>query len=774
MHILQLLPTLDVGGVERGVIDLTKGLLRRGHRVTIISAGGALVESLTRLGAAHLTLPVHRKSPWSIWKTIPLVCRFIEETGIDVIHARSRVPAWIGYWASRRTRKPFVTTCHGFYAPHSASSVMTWGRTVVVPSQALGRYLIDRFHVPPERLRVIPRGVDLSEFHVAAPQPRDGRSWRIGLIGRLSTIKGHDVAIRALHQLVRGRSFDAPRPRAGLAQDSRDVRLCVVGDAPAHKPHIRSALEQLARSLQVEGAIEWLGTRHDVPEVLRSLDVVIVPSVYPESFGRTVIEAQAVGIPVVASRVGALPDIIEEGATGLLVEPGNPTALAAAIERLLSDDVLRRHLSQTARVRVEQRFGLEQMIDGYEAVYRDCVTNPRVVIWKLSAMGDFVLATPSLRTIRRRFPTSHISVVVGRTLGELAACCPYVNEVILYDPKPRDPSIPVRLGLRPRSPSLRMSPLRWLHWTRRVQAARRVIQRVRQGAFDLSIDLQNSRLTHLMAWLSDVLKRLGYDRRWGWCLTQRVNLPRRPLDPVAHQFELLRAADLPAVPGAAQAGITPDGAALELWPSEAHERAVSRLLAERQLDLQKPLIGLHPGGSARWRTKRWPVDRWAVLCDRLADAGMQVVITGSASEQPLIEALRRVTRSTPVVVAGRTSVLELACLIRRCAVFVTHDSAPLHLAVAMGRPTVTLFGPTDPKRHVPPSPLVRVLSKKVFCSPCYSPRCRTITHACMNRISVDEVFQAVIDLLGNAECGMRYAEFKDTTPHPELRTPNPG
>ncbi|MBI4354775.1 MAG: lipopolysaccharide heptosyltransferase II, partial [Candidatus Omnitrophica bacterium] len=618
-----------------------------------------------------------------------------EEDGIDVIHARSRVPAWIGYWASRRTRKPFVTTCHGFYAPHPASSVMMWGRVVVVPSQALGRYLIDRFGVPPERLRVIPRGVDLSEFtpppnHLVGGQPHEARPWRIGLIGRLSTIKGHDVALRALHQLVQNR----------LA-----VRLCVVGDAPSHKPHIRSALEQMSRSLQIDHAIEWLGMRHDIPEVLRSLDLVIVPSVYPESFGRTVIEAQAVGVPVVASRLGALADIIEEGETGLLVEPGNPTALAAAVTRLLSDDALRRRLSQSARSRVEQRFSLEQMVEGYEAVYQDCVTNPRVVVWKLSAMGDFVLAAPSLRTIRRRFPTSHISIVVGRELRELAAHCPYVNEVILYHPKPRD-------------------------WSR--QVVRRLVRRVRQGAFDLSIDLQNSRLTHLMAWSSGVLRRLGYDRRGGWCLTQRVPLPKAAMDPIAHQFELLRAAD-----------ITPDGTNLEVWPTDADEQAASRLLAEQQLDSRKPLIGLHPGGSVRWHTKRWPQERWAALCDRLADAGMQVVITGSASEQPLIEALRRLTRSNPAIVAGRTSLLELACLIRRCAVFVTHDSAPLHLAVAMGRPTVALFGPTDARRHAPPSPLVRALSKKVFCSPCYSPRCRTITHACMTRLSVDEVFDAV-------------------------------
>jgi lipopolysaccharide heptosyltransferase II len=694
MHILQLVPTLDVGGVERGVLDLTKGLLARGHRVTVASAGGELVEPLTQLGAAHHILPVHRKSLRSMWRAVPALCRVIEDAGIEVIHARSRVPAWIGYVASRRTRRPFVTTCHGFYAPHPASLVMAWGRLVVVPSQALGRYVIDQFHVPPERLRVIPRGVDLSEFQFAhKPLPTD-RPWRLGLIGRLSALKGHEIAIHALHQLIQRR---------------HPARLCLIGEAPASKPHIRSGLEHLAHSLGLADLIDWEGTRRDIPEVLRTLDVVIVPSVYPESFGRTVIEAQAAGVPVVASRLGALAEIVEEETTGLLVPPGDAGALAAAIARLIGDEPLRRRLVQAARERVEQRFRLEGMVDGYEAVYRDCVANPRVAIWKLSAMGDFVLATPSLRAIRRRFPTSHISVVVGQTLGGLAARCPYVNDVICYDPKPRD-------------------------WTR--AAARKVIRRVRQGAFDVSIDLQNSRLTHLMAWASDIPTRLGYDRRWGFCLSQRVRLPRVGMDPVSHQFELLRAA-----------GIQPDGTNLELWPTEQDEQTAHRLMAALRLDSRKPLVGLHPGGSARWRTKRWAPARWAALCDRLADAGAQVVITGSASEQPLVDAVRQVTASAPALVVGRTSLMELAALIRRCAVFVTHDSAPLHVAVAMGRPTVALFGPTDSARHTPPSPLVHVMSKKVFCSPCYSPRCRTITHACMERISVEEVFDAIQQLL---------------------------
>src|SRR5438552_12599452 len=102
MHILQLLPRLEVGGVERGVVDLSAGLVRRGHRVTVISSGGALVEPLLRTGAMHYTLPVEKKSLGSILHCIPAVAQIIEETGIDLVHARSRVPGWIGYAAARR------------------------------------------------------------------------------------------------------------------------------------------------------------------------------------------------------------------------------------------------------------------------------------------------------------------------------------------------------------------------------------------------------------------------------------------------------------------------------------------------------------------------------------------------------------------------------------------------------------------------------------------------------------------------------------------------
>src|SRR3989338_878135 len=157
MHVLQLLPALEVGGVERGVLDLAKGLIARGHRVSVVSSGGPRVERLTALGAAHYQLPVHKKSLVSMGACVPALTQLIRERGVDVVHARSRIPAWVGFFAARRAQRPFITTAHGLYAPHPASRVMAWGRLVIAHSASLGTYLVEHFKLPKWRLRGIPR-----------------------------------------------------------------------------------------------------------------------------------------------------------------------------------------------------------------------------------------------------------------------------------------------------------------------------------------------------------------------------------------------------------------------------------------------------------------------------------------------------------------------------------------------------------------------------------------------------------------------------------------
>ena len=695
MHVLQLLPSLTVGGVERGVLDLAKGLIARGNRVSVVSSGGPLVKPITELGAMHYQLPVHNKSPLTMLLCIPAVTQIIHTTGVDLVHARSRIPAWIGIAASRISQRPFVTTAHGFYRPHIISRVMVRGRLVIAPSAALAAYLTENFRLPKERIRIVPRGVDLDTFRLKPPTRRDG-PWRIGLFSRLSAIKGHEVALRACAQLI---------------QRGIPVTLCIAGDPP--ESPTRRALELLAEELNLQKSIEWLGIRHDMHQLLESVECVVVPSTYPESFGRVVIEAQAIGRPVVASRVGALSDLIDDGKSGILVPPGDPKALADALARMRYDEALRTRCIDAGRVRVECDWALDRMVDRTIEVYDECLTKKRILIWKLSALGDVILVTPSLRAIRRQFPHSHITLAVGRAAYEVIARCPYVNDILIYDPRGKD---------------------RGLH---RFFA---FIHRLKQDQYDLSIDLQNSRRSHILAFLAGIPVRVGYRRKCGWLLSRAVRLPRVVLTPIAHQQYLLR-----------HVGVSPGDPALELWPSPLDEEQAARILSQASGKAGRSIVGMHPGGSVRWKTKRWDVQRWASLIDALAKQNVSVVVTGGSNERALGEAITRLTRSNPLIAIGETRLLELACLIKRCDVFVTHDTAPLHLAAAVGTPILALFGPTDPPRHLPPNFTGQVINKAVFCSPCYSTYCRTVTHACMKRIEVDEVLSGVLGLLADAE-----------------------
>ena len=691
MRILQILPELHVGGVETGVVDLARTLVRQGHHVVVVSNGGSLVPELTASGAVHHPLPVHRKSPWVMWRLIPRLARLLREERIDLVHARSRAPAWIAWAACRRTGTTFVTTCHGYYSRHPASRVMGWGKLVIVPSHVIGRHMVDHFGVPLSRIRLIPRGVRLDRLTYRAPLAKPNGDYAVGIIGRITPIKGHAVLLRAL---------------ARVARQMPQVRALIVGDAPANRPQYRVELERLARQLGLERRIEFLGTRQDVPELLQQLDLLVMPSVSAEAFGRSVAEAQASGVPVIATRVGGLIEMVEHHRTGLVVPPDDPVALGDAMATLLADRQLALRLAEAARAQIEARFSVEQMTALTLQVYHEAFHSHRVLVTKIGAVGDVILATPSVRAIRRTLPQAWIAVLVGLDCRDVWQRCPYINEIIVYDRRGKDRGW-------------------WSLW--------RLGRRLRSYAFDVTIDLQNNRASHMLTYLSRAPKRCGFGGRpWSHLLTHRAPLPAGPTPPVEHQGHVLRLA-----------GITTADDRLELWPGPSDEEQMGRWLQSQWVGPQQVLVALHPGGSAAWPTKRWLLDRWAKLCDALAQLNVRVVLTGTASEQPLGLRVAALTRAKPIMAMGQTSLLELACLLRRCRALVTSDSAPLHVAAAVQTPAIAFFGPTDPRRHAPPARRLTVLRKDLPCSPCYGRRCKILTHACMKQITVEEVVAAV-------------------------------
>ncbi len=697
MNVLQVLPELKSGGVERGTIDLAKYLHRHGHKAVVVSAGGPLVAELTAAGVTHYALPVHKKSPLSVIRSVRTLSRIVQLEKIDMIHARSRVPAVVAFFVSRRTQVPFVTTCHGFYSKHFLSRMMGWGKIVIVASRVIGRRMRDDFGVAQSKMRLIPRGVNLEEFRWNRPEmPRP--EIVVGMIGRLTPIKGHPLFLKAM---------------ARVARVFPEMKIRIIGDAP--KPQYKEELLALARHLGISKQVEFLGTRYDIPRLLTDMTVLAVPSVGEEAFGRVAIEAGACGVPVVATKIGGLMDVVEDGKDGLLVPPDDPRLLAEAVLRLIKEPAYAAGLAKHFRTKIEREFNLERMFESTLEVYKEAAEIRKILVIKMSAVGDVILSVPSLRALKVRYPKAKLSVLVGRKSRKILRNCPYVDDVITYD-----------------EPAGR----------RKLTSILRTGRALSREDFDMTVDLQNNRKSHWLAYLSGARVRAGHGNgKWSFLLNRAVADSKTALPPLEHQFRVLKLVDVEAI-----------DKRLELWASPEDERSVGRFLDSQWVSSSQVLVGVNPGSSLRWPTKQWPVENFAKLCDELAKRNIRVVLTGSADDAPIAEDLLSRTRNKPINAVGRTSISELVALVKRCHAFVSSDSAPMHVAASADIPLVALFGPTDPKRHLVPPSRHEVFWKEVPCAPCYLNDC-PVGHVCMKKITVQEVLDTVLKFVRERRSG---------------------
>lgn len=367
--ILQILPALVTGGVERGALEIAEAQVGAGFRAFVASAGGPLVASLEGLGARHVALPLGSKAPWTLWRNAAALAALVRAEGIGIIHARSRAPAWSGLMAARRTGARFVTTYHGSYNENFPgkrlyNSVMARGDRVIAISRHIESLILARHAVDPARLRVIPRGVDARVFDPASVSVEAVAAlrseWRIDegrpvilLPGRITRWKGQGVLVRAMAKL-----------------DSDAIAL-LVGD--------RNAKQEYAAELEAEIAAAGLGDRvrllghvSDMATALLLADIVVHASIEAEAFGRTVIEAQAMARPVIASDLGGPRETVEEGVTGWRVPPGNADALAQALSRVLAmPPAARTAIGTAAREAVLARYSTQAMQAATIAVYRE-------------------------------------------------------------------------------------------------------------------------------------------------------------------------------------------------------------------------------------------------------------------------------------------------------------------------------------------------------------------------------------------------------------------
>ncbi|MSP48280.1 MAG: glycosyltransferase [Alphaproteobacteria bacterium] len=371
--ILQVLPALETGGVERGAVQIAGATVRAGWRSVVASAGGSLVRELDRSGARHVQLPLDTKNPFAIRANIDRLSRIIQAEGVDLVHARSRAPAWSAWSAAGRAGIPFVTTFHGTYGAGNAfkrlyNAVMAKGDPTIATSEFIAHHIVENYKVPPERLRLIPRGVDLERFSPERVQPHRMlqlvKDWRLPdgvpvvlLPGRLTRWKGQTVLIEAMTLLKR-----------------TDI-VCVLAGSDQGRTHYSHEIERLVSGQGLSGRVRIVGDCQDMPAAYMLADVVVSASTEPEAFGRVAVEAQAMGRPIIATDHGGSRETIIPGMTGWLVKPGDVGALATALTDAVDlTTEARLRLAEAAIGHVRAHFDQKAMCEATLEVYREVLT----------------------------------------------------------------------------------------------------------------------------------------------------------------------------------------------------------------------------------------------------------------------------------------------------------------------------------------------------------------------------------------------------------------
>lgn len=371
--VLQVLPRLVSGGVERGTLEMARALRTAGGTPIVASGGGPLVQELRRAGITHIELPLYSKNPFVILMNIFRLRKIVTLFDVDIIHARSRAPAWSAYAAARQTGCAFVTTVHAAYKFKGRlkrwyNSVMTKGDRVIVISQFIADYALRSYAPDHERMRLIPRGVDLAEFHPDRVGPARTQklitAWGlpagrpvIMMPGRISRWKGQRELIEAIARLGR-----------------QDIVVVMVGGSDG-RDHYLAGLQELARDRGLEKIIHFAGRCDDMPAALMLADIVVSASYDPEGFGRVVVEAMAMAKPVIVADHGASPELVRPGENGWIVPPRDIDALTRTLADALNmtpTDRLR--LGREGQNRVMADFTRDLMCQRTMAVYDELLT----------------------------------------------------------------------------------------------------------------------------------------------------------------------------------------------------------------------------------------------------------------------------------------------------------------------------------------------------------------------------------------------------------------
>lgn len=379
--LLQITPRLDTGGAEQTTLDIAAAVQAAGGKSIVASMGGRMENALKASGAHLARMTVHTKNPLVMLANAWRLGMLIRREKVSLVHVRSRAPAFSAAIASRVTGVPLIATYHGVYNAKSAlkrwyNGVMTRGEVVIANSEFTRDHVIAQHGVAPDKVIAIPRGIDIGRFDPAQVAPDRvkalAESWgvdpadprvKILLAGRLTRWKGQTLAIQAAAALK----------AAGID----NFLLMLAGDAQGRLAYL-AELDSLIRDNGLEHHVRIVGHCNDMPAAYALSDLTIAPSLDPEAFGRTAVEPQAMGVPVIAADHGATRETVADGETGWLAKPGDVPAWTQALRQAIAIGADgRRRMGEAAQARARALYSVQAMTGATLQVYADVAGRAR-------------------------------------------------------------------------------------------------------------------------------------------------------------------------------------------------------------------------------------------------------------------------------------------------------------------------------------------------------------------------------------------------------------
>jgi ADP-heptose:LPS heptosyltransferase/glycosyltransferase involved in cell wall biosynthesis len=627
----------------------------------VASEEGWFTGKLKELKIPFEIVPMGKGKLRYIWRSIPAMMRlrkFLQQWKIQIIHANTFEASKFALLGSFVLRIPLFLHQRIVIqkSPFSQFAIefkvlSQWMRRVICVSDAVKKSLL-KIGISQERLVTIRTGLDLEPFHhsnktyTKESMGIDSDGPVVGTIGIIRPEKKLEVFIHAAKNVLQS----YPSARFFIAGD-------VVSEADQkYKEKLLSLVEELELSEQ----ILWSGLWEDVPSLLPVFDIFISTSPV-EALGRSIVEAMATGLPIVAVNGGGIPEVIEDGEEGLLIPPGEPDSLSRTIIELLKDHDNAKQLGAKARERVLSSFGMEEYVSKISLLLSSAVDNlsfkspfpersrmdiRKILIIKLRGIGDTILATPLISEIRKNFPKSNVTALVRRSSEKILHKNPDVDEILLYEEK--------LIGYI------------------------KLVRKLQRMKIDLALCPHASFRSALLSYLSRSKERVVNNFSGpNYFATVKRPISKIPKSAIERDLDCLRSLE-----------IEPHERNTRMYFGEEDKEKVSHLFRRGKLS-----VGFSIGASRE--EKKWNLENFARVIDGLKEKDVQMILFSSSNDERESDSLFRMVSSSFNSYKPK-SIQELAAGLARCDLYIGNDSGPLHVAVAVGTPTIALFGPENP------------------------------------------------------------------------------